>query len=244
MIRDGARPSRMARPGIGLVLALLAIGGTALTDALAHPRGQAPGAPDITAGGPRASAPPTVPGWRAVVSADGSTAYDVPSRWEVSHRDADVPVGDGSWRLDLSMPARFGPDACSGGFRAQSGVGDAEGHDARRVATDTARRVAGAVYGRAVPVALSQPTSVPVGAVTGTLVEAQATGHPSVDQAGCGGACCGRSGLVDVVAVADPDHDASVVVVAYADQGFPGATTPSELDRLVTSLRTLTSTAH
>jgi hypothetical protein len=265
MIRFPGRGSRILRPRFGLVLALLAVGAMVLTAGITHTPPPAPWARDITAGGPRASVPAAVPGWRAVVSADGSTAYDVPAGWEVSHRDADVPIGDGTWHLDLTMPARFRPGACAAGVRAESGVGDAEGRDAARIATDLARRVAGAVYGGSV-VALSRPTAVPVGSVTGTLVEAQATGQHGGGQGGGGqggggqggggqggggqggggqgGGCRATGGMVDVVAVADSDHDASVVIVAYADQGFPGATTPSELDRLVTSLRSVSTTTH
>jgi hypothetical protein len=180
----------------------------------------------------RESVPPLVSGYQAVVDTTGTIAYDVPANWQVSHLGDGTQAQDGDWRLTLTMLAGYRNGFCTAkptSARALSGSGVLPGiGPAKLVAADVAKHMADWAYGDSTVVV--SPRAVRYRGRLYHLATATVTVRKP-------GACDPASALVDVFVTGQPGN--WVVLVALADQHFSGAVSQGDLDKIVTSLRTV-----
>lgn len=192
---------------------------------------------------PEVVVPAAVEGWQSVAGADGRYAYDVPPSW------TPAPGTIHGWEPDdkgpgitMSASAFKDPDICASGedehSRGGSGVEFADNSGAGRVARQTADYVAQVAFtaeggpgpqvevGRAKSVMLSQPD----GEIEAKLAIARVT--PRGDDR-----CLPDSALVGTIAVVADGQEKTPVLVVYTDQGYPGATTEQDVERILTSFR-------
>ncbi|MCX2733352.1 hypothetical protein OOZ19_24175 [Saccharopolyspora sp. NFXS83] len=182
-----------------------------------------------------AAAPPpeaVVPGWQAVPVPNRHAVYDAPLEWELETPDNVVGFGALDDAVTMTGVAVYQEDFCAevrGSYRAIAGATARRGPDDAAVATDTARKFAELAYGPDARIELSpvQPVQLAGGIPASKVV---ATVFPAP------GPCGSPSVLINTLAT-NGDGESSVVHIAGADQGVPGAIPPEVLDRLTASLR-------
>ncbi|GAB2668159.1 hypothetical protein GCM10027271_29890 [Saccharopolyspora gloriosae] len=180
------------------------------------------------------AAPPeaVVPGWQAVPVPNRHAVYDAPLEWALETPDNVVGFGEPDDAVTMTGVAVYQEDFCAevrGSYRAIAGATARRGPDDAAVATETARKFAELAYGPDARIELSpaQPVQLAGGIPASKVV---ATVFPAP------GPCGSPSVLINTLAT-NGDGESSVVHIAGADQGVPGAITPDVLDRLTASLR-------
>lgn len=205
----------------------------AATDPLPAPTSDS--SPPPTSERTSAAAPPpeaVVPGWQAVPVPNRHAVYDAPLEWELETPDNVVGFGAPDDAVTMTGVAVYQEDFCAevrGSYRAIAGATARRGPDDAAVATDTARKFAELAYGPDARIEISpaQPVQLAGGIPASKVVT---TVFPAP------GPCGSPSVLINTLAT-NGDGESSVVHIAGADQGVPGAISPEALDRLTTSLR-------
>lgn len=239
-------PSRLA-VGLGAVGGVLALAGNFLAT-FSDDESAAPARPATTSVAPATApdhpepsvvVPAAVPGWQPVPGDDGAYAYDVPPSW--------VPRPDTvhGWEADengpgitLATSAFTGEGYCAAEpdlQRGGSGATVIDQRDPGRAAIQAATALATQAYasegGTPPRVDVGEPERTSLGGrdAAGSLVIVEVT-PPSGEQ------CLPKAALVGAFAVNSSDGK-SVVLVAYAAQEGPGATTREDLERILSSFR-------
>lgn len=192
---------------------------------------------------PKATGAPQVPGWRPIAINNGgqlqtSKAYDVPPAWQPMTSSATFGK---QTKTTLYTPAIYMKGYCTGSptsFRSMAGLltVDNQGTNEEQ-AIAAAQRLADAVYttseGTKPTVQAGQPQPVSVDRdKKGFTVTAKATLAPSAQDK-----CSAPTATVTVMVLsAKPEEKTSVVLAAFADQGFAEATPEAHLQQIVTSI--------
>lgn len=195
---------------------------------------------------PKATGAPMVPGWTPVPINDGqqittSKAYDVPPKWEPLNYPAAFG-GKGVQQTQVYIPALYMKGYCEGKsttFRSMAGLLLVPNQgDPKDQTTGAAKQLALAVY---TSDAGAQPT-VDVGAPTPVKIDNgkdgfAVTAHVSKIVPGAQDKCTAASAVVMLVLLPGKQGDeTSLVMSAFADQGFPEATPEGDLQKIVTSI--------
>lgn len=180
--------------------------------------------------------PPVVPGWRGVSWPAYGIAYDVPPSWRPKP-GTDLGVGDDTTpkHVIVSAASLYMEGYCPSGssYRAITGVTSSQSQDATASATKLLDNWAN--YGFTAPSgAPPKVTKTPPRDVTltdnrkGTLASATITPPAGVP-------CSAPQEAISVVAVSGSNGTA--MLLALGDEGVPGAVSPQDLQKIVTSLR-------
>ncbi|MFR9731645.1 hypothetical protein ACL03H_20650 [Saccharopolyspora sp. MS10] len=196
----------------------------------------APAPPPASSQRPTASAPPpepVVPGWQVVAVPKRGAVYDAPLEWQLETPENIVGFGPPEDPVTMSGVAIFQEGFCPdapGSYRAIAGSTGRAGTDDATVATDTARKFAELAYGGpGARIDLAPPRPVRLaGGIAASKVVATVVPAPGP---------CGSPGVVINVLATNNDGKGSVVHIAAADQGIPGAVPPEALDQVTASLR-------
>lgn len=253
----GPPPRRGRGPLIALVVAvvILLVGGvtTVVVLNLSRPSSQAapppspalnPPATGSSGNGPSSTGEPSdqqsfvapvVPGWRGISWPAYGIAYDIPPSWQPKP-GTDLGVGDDTTpqHVIVSAASLYMAGYCStSSYRAITGVASSTSQDATSSATQLIDNWAN--YGFTSPshvapqVAKTPPQDVTLtGNRKATLATATITPPPGVP-------CSAPQEAISVVAVSGSSGTA--MLLSLADEGFPGAVSPQDLQRIVTSLR-------
>ncbi|TCO56828.1 hypothetical protein [Actinocrispum wychmicini] len=194
---------------------------------------------------PKASGAPMVPGWTPIPINDGkdintTKAYDVPPKWEPLNFPA--IFGNGTEKTTVYIPALYMKGYCEGKsttFRSMAGLMLVPNKgDAKDQATGAATKLANAVYttdaGAKPTVDTTAPTPVKIDNGKDGLA---VTAHVSGIAPGPNDKCNASTSVIMLVILPGkaPD-DPSLVMTAWADQGFPEATPEGDLQKIVTSI--------
>ncbi|WP_199430260.1 hypothetical protein [Qaidamihabitans albus] len=196
---------------------------------------------------PRIEVPAVIDGWSPVPGRDGTYAYDVSPSWEprptTIHGWQDGPDNPG---ITLVTSAFIGQGYCAADDdrdRGGSGLASADQPDPVLAARETATLVARQAYtpdgGAAPGLAVGAPRAVTVpfrdgGERAAALTLVEVTVRAGADP------CLPDRALVGALAVGSGTASGgSAVLVAYADQGVPGAPAREELERLLRSFRSV-----
>jgi hypothetical protein len=192
---------------------------------------------------PQATGAPLVPGWKPVAINDGkqidtTKAYDVPPDWQPLNSTASF---GSTPKTTMYIPTIYMKGYCNGSttsFRSMAGLilvpnkGDVPAQ-----ATAAAQQIADAVFttseGLKPKVDLGQPQAVSVDRdKKGFTVTAKATLQASQKDK-----CNAANAVVTVMLLEPrPGDETSLVLTAFADQGFPEATSEQHLLQIVTSI--------
>jgi hypothetical protein len=193
---------------------------------------------------PKATGAPLVPGWKPVAINDGkdlntTKAYDVPPSWEPLN--SSISFG-ATTKTTLFIPTLYMKGYCTPtSFRSAAGlllvsnIGEVPAQ-----ATKAAQVITDAVYvnsdGTKSKADLGQPQPVKIdgGSKNGYTVTAKVTVTPSQNEKDK----CNPATAIVTVMLLEPKQgeDTSVVLTAFADQGFPEATSEEDLLKVVTSI--------
>jgi hypothetical protein len=192
---------------------------------------------------PKATGAPQVPGWRPIAINNGgqlqtSKAYDVPPTWQPMTSSATFGK---QTKTTLYTPAIYMKGYCPASptsFRSMAGLltVDNQGTNEAQAAA-AAQRLADAVYttseGTKPTVQMGQPQPVSVDRdKKGFTVTAKATLAPSAQDK-----CSAPSATITVMVLSSkPEDKTSVVLAAFADEGFAEATPEAHLQQIVTSI--------
>jgi hypothetical protein len=195
---------------------------------------------------PQATGAPLVPGWTPIAINDGGEidsdkAFDVPPTWkQVTGMGNSVIVGQASNSAKIYIPVTYMQGYCptsKTSFRSMAGLLllPNKGELAPQV-TDVAQKIADAVYTTGetakpkVEMGQQQPVTVN-GGKKGIVLTAKATLVPGDNK------CDAATATVTVMTFEPkPDDKTILVVAAFADQGFPEATSEEDLKKIVTSV--------
>lgn len=243
-IRAAAKPGRKRRGSrvAWAVIVVLGLGAAAL-NVFGTGKHHSPTAPTTPSRPPASSTPEqrvvvpaVVAGWSSVANRDGSYAYDVPPNWTPEpgtvHGWDKTATAPG---ITLSTSAFVDEGFCPGvsdSRRGGSGVtteptGDAD-QAVRKAVDDLAVSAYGPGSGRTP--GPGEDTTMQLGKVQRPARLVFADVVPSDT-----GPCVSKHVLVGAIAVAGPTS--SAVLVAYADQDAPGATSRDDLARVLRSYR-------
>ena len=184
------------------------------------------------------SVPALTPGWSGLAWTKFGIAYDVPPGWEPSKPGSLTGFEHGGERVSLSAYSDYMRDFCpqqDTSFRAEAGVTSSAEPDTVKAANDTIQqwaRLGWSVNGAPPQVTVNPaaPVDLDSGKLHGQLISA--TIIPA------GPMPCG-SPNVYVSLAALRSENGTAMVMGIADQGVPGAVSPSDVNRVVTSMRKL-----
>jgi hypothetical protein len=195
---------------------------------------------------PQATGAPQVPGWKPIAINNGAglrttKAYDVPPTWQPLTTTAGFGTGD--TQTALFIPAIYMKGYCPTSptsFRSMSGLMLVPNTgDGPQQASAAAQRFSDAVYttadGVKPTVDLGQPTPVTVAQdKEGVTITAKVAIAPSTNEKD---KCNAPNAVVAMMVLgSQPEDKTSVVLAAFADQGFPEATPEQDLRQIVTSI--------
>ncbi|TDD82400.1 hypothetical protein E1202_27405 [Saccharopolyspora karakumensis] len=186
---------------------------------------------------PTTSAEPVVAGWQVVAVPKRQAVYDVPRDWEVDPHPENVhAVGPPEDAVTLTGVSHRQLGFCPGddnSFRAMAGASARLGPDNTAVAGEAIGTFIGHAFTRdgvAPLVEQSPPVQLRLsGGLPATRINARVT-LPAP-------AGCDASSVAVTTVATNNDGRSSVVFVAAADQGVPGAVTPETLNAIGGSLR-------
>lgn len=179
---------------------------------------------------------PVVAGWRGIAWPTYGVAYDIPPSWQPKP-GTQLGVGDDSTpdHVLVSAASLYLENYCVDSrtsYRGLTGITSSPDKDTTAAATNLIDKWAH--YGFTSPsgagpkVSKAAPQQLRMGTTMATLASATITPAAGVP-------CAAPTEAISVLAL--PSTNGSALVVALGDQGFTGAVSPQDLQRIVTSLR-------
>ncbi|MFD1048406.1 hypothetical protein ACFQ1S_24180 [Kibdelosporangium lantanae] len=239
---------------IGMVATVLVVGvrnstpGEALADPNAKPKQQSSSSTKSHDPlQPKATGPAMVPGWTPIAINDGAQlvtdkAYDVPPQWAPLNYPAQF-TGTNP-KTSIYIPALYMRGYCPdspNSFRSMAGLlvvnNKGELNDQIK---NAAKQISDAVYttkdGAKATMTVGEPKTVKIFNNKDALI---VTAHVTAIPASENDKCNPTSSIITVLLLLpDPDKpsDVNTALAAWADQGFPEATSEDDLTKIVTSI--------